>query len=163
MTITLTSPALAPRAGGYGDMERDDNGRGYERDETDTGFRQLVHHLVADGDDRARTGGRRARRTLAEMAPGYQRQPVLLLTRPLPMRSANDACPLCGRWNGCPCFAPAPAGARVDRSVSMAACSQCGGTGQRMVTVCHVGADGTPYQSVEMQPCSTCSGTGQVG
>lgn len=30
-----------------------------------------------------------------------------------------------------------------------------------MVTVCHVGADGTPYQGVEMQPCPDCSGTGQ--
>ncbi|WP_272925443.1 hypothetical protein [Streptomyces sp. SID2563] len=40
-------------------------------------------------------------------------------------------------------------------------CTSCGGTGKQMVTVCHVGADGTPYQSVEMQTCSGCGGTGQ--
>ncbi|MFI6728731.1 hypothetical protein [Streptomyces atratus] len=40
-------------------------------------------------------------------------------------------------------------------------CNDCGGTGQKMVTVCHVGADGTPYQGVEMQTCTDCGGTGQ--
>ncbi|WP_331719835.1 hypothetical protein OG217_37225 (plasmid) [Streptomyces sp. NBC_01023] len=59
---------------------------------------QLVDRLVVDGDDRARAAGRRARRTLSEMAPGYERQPILHLTRPLPMAGANDACPLCHRW-----------------------------------------------------------------
>ncbi|MFB7211067.1 hypothetical protein [Streptomyces sp. NPDC056255] len=97
------------------------NGSGYERDETDTSFYQLVRHLVDDGDDRARTAGRRARRTLAEMAPGYERQPVLLLTRPLPMRAANDACGICGRWscNGTNCppsIALAPASAASART-----------------------------------------------
>ncbi|MFE7268036.1 hypothetical protein ACFU9B_39545 [Streptomyces sp. NPDC057592] len=40
-------------------------------------------------------------------------------------------------------------------------CGPCSGTGQKLVTVNHIGADGTPYQGVEMQPCSDCGGTGQ--
>ncbi|MFD5065267.1 hypothetical protein [Streptomyces sp. NPDC058394] len=81
--------------------------------ETDQ-FHQLVQQLAADGDDRARAAGRRARRTLAEMAPGYTRQPILHLARPLDFRAADDACPLCGFWS-CDgtCFAPAPVGART--------------------------------------------------
>ncbi|MFF1847097.1 hypothetical protein ACFVW9_36155 [Streptomyces sp. NPDC058217] len=87
MTITLT-----PRAGTID---------GIRREETDP-FHQLVDHLVADGDDRARAAGRQARRTLAEMAPGYARQPVLRLIRPLNFRAADDACVLCGYWT-CRC------------------------------------------------------------
>ncbi|WP_405393481.1 hypothetical protein OG596_38330 (plasmid) [Streptomyces sp. NBC_01102] len=112
--------ALAPRAGvaeeiGRKDDRGGDDGRGYERDETDQ-FHQVVRHLVVEGDDRARAAGRQARRTLAEMAPGYERQPVLVLHRP----SMNDACPVCTRWNcdpsNCPPgFAPAPASAAPAR------------------------------------------------
>ncbi|MCX4451651.1 hypothetical protein [Streptomyces sp. NBC_01789] len=40
-------------------------------------------------------------------------------------------------------------------------CTSCAGTGQQMVIVNHVGADGTPYQSAQMQPCGSCAGTGQ--
>ncbi|WUH72172.1 hypothetical protein OHB13_38265 (plasmid) [Streptomyces sp. NBC_00440] len=89
---------LVGRAGIADDIRREDDSRGYERDEADQ-FHQLVDRLVVTGDDRARAAGRRARRTLAEMAPGYTRQPILRLTRPLPMAGANDACPLCHRWN----------------------------------------------------------------
>ncbi|MFJ9703416.1 hypothetical protein [Streptomyces fradiae] len=64
MTRAVIPPA--PRAGIVDDKERDDNRRGYGRDETDA-LHQLVRHLVADGDRRARLAGRRARRTLAEM------------------------------------------------------------------------------------------------
>ncbi|WP_331755869.1 hypothetical protein [Streptomyces sp. NBC_01643] len=94
---------------------------GIRREETDQ-FHQLVDHLVADGDDRARAAGRRARRTLTEMAPGYTRQPVLHLTRPLSFRAADDACVLCGRWN-CDgtCYAPAPTSAVQRNSVVGAA------------------------------------------
>lgn len=111
---SMTSTFTGPRAGLADDMERDDTRRGFERDETDTAFRQLVHRLVLDGDDRARSAGRQARRTLAEMDPGYQRQPVLLLTRTLDYRPSNGQCPLCERWNcgghDCPpSAAPAPA------------------------------------------------------
>ncbi|WP_406297229.1 MULTISPECIES: hypothetical protein [unclassified Streptomyces] len=101
------SPArISPRAGTIDDIRREDDcggddGRGYERDETDR-FHQLVDHLVADGDDHARAAGRRARRTLTEMVPGYTRQPVLHLTRPLNFRAADDACVLCGYWT-CRC------------------------------------------------------------
>ncbi|MEU0703379.1 hypothetical protein ACWFQ7_29300 [Streptomyces bacillaris] len=79
---------------------------------------RLVRQLVADGDRRARRAGRQAPRTLQEMAPGLDRQPVLrMVDRPLvftPTSSkaragADDACVLCGRWLcGGNCFAPAP-------------------------------------------------------
>lgn len=91
---------LAPRAGTIGDIGREDDrgghdGRGYERDETDQ-FNRLVQQLVDDGDERAAVAGRRARRTLQEMIPGYVRQPVLVLHRPA---MADEACGLCHRWN----------------------------------------------------------------
>ncbi|WP_435240085.1 hypothetical protein [Streptomyces sp. YPW6] len=93
---------LAPRAGvadeiGRQDDRGGDDGRGYDRDETDRCFRELVEHLVADGDDRAAEAGRRVRRTLQEMAPGYIRQPVLILHRPV----MGGQCPLCERF-ACP-------------------------------------------------------------
>ncbi|MFJ7416366.1 hypothetical protein ACIQWZ_37035 [Streptomyces sp. NPDC098077] len=111
--------ALAPRAGvaeeiGRQDDRSGDDGRGYERDETDRPFRDLVEQLLADGDDRAATAGRRACRTLAEMATGRTRQPVLRMTRELafiPTASkagADDACVLCGWWT-CRCGGAAPA------------------------------------------------------
>ncbi|MFC8645095.1 hypothetical protein ACFUC2_30695 [[Kitasatospora] papulosa] len=84
----MNATTLTPRAGWLEDRERDDDQRGYERDETDTSFRQLVERLVADGDTRAESAGRQARRTLAEMAPGYDRQPVLRMTRPLAFGTA---------------------------------------------------------------------------
>ncbi|MEU3706914.1 hypothetical protein AB0E82_32005 [Streptomyces anulatus] len=97
----VATPAL--RAGTIGDNIRreddqsGDDGRGYERDETERAFQQLVEQLVADGDTRAVTAGRRVRRTLQEMAPGYVRQPVLILHRPV----MGGQCPLCERFN-CP-------------------------------------------------------------
>ncbi|MET7563734.1 hypothetical protein ABZS95_26570 [Streptomyces sp. NPDC005479] len=104
--IGITPARISPRAGTIDDIRREDDcgrddGRGYERDETDR-FHRVVHLLVADGDDRARAAGRRARRTLDEMAPGYTRQPVLHLTRSLNFRAADDACVLCGYWT-CRC------------------------------------------------------------
>ncbi|MGW2183332.1 hypothetical protein ACWCXX_35875 [Streptomyces sp. NPDC001732] len=107
--------ATRPRAGWYEDREQEDNDLGPMPDETE--FHRLVQRFVADGDDRAQTAGRRARRPLAEMAPGYVRQPVLVLHRP----AMNDACPLCHRWtcdpsNCPPSFAPAPASAAPART-----------------------------------------------
>ncbi|MFF3036391.1 hypothetical protein ACFVS7_35960 [Streptomyces rubiginosohelvolus] len=90
---SIASTLSAPRAGLADDMTRDDNRRGFERDETDT-FQQLVQQLVDDGDDRAAAAGRRARRTLQEMNPGYVRQPVLILHRP-----TMGQCPLCERFD----------------------------------------------------------------
>ncbi|MFE3996544.1 hypothetical protein ACFXPW_33400 [Streptomyces goshikiensis] len=75
MTRGLAPPA-APRAGVFEDMERDDNRRGPERDETDQ-FHRLVRQLVLDGDRRAAYAGRAARRTLAAMAPGATTAPLL--------------------------------------------------------------------------------------
>ncbi|MFC8263687.1 hypothetical protein ACFUNF_40325 [Streptomyces sp. NPDC057291] len=97
---------LTPCAGTIDDIRREDDrggddGRGYERDETDQ-IHRVVRQLVADSDDRARAAGRWARRTLAEMAPGYARQPILRLIRPLNFRAADDACVLCGYWT-CRC------------------------------------------------------------
>ncbi|WP_327328715.1 hypothetical protein OG735_41350 (plasmid) [Streptomyces sp. NBC_01210] len=107
MTCTLAPPA--PRAGLIDDMERDDNARGPERDETDA-LHQLVRHLVADGNHRAQAAGQQARRTLAEMTPEYTRSPLLVLHRP----RMTDACEICGVWScrgNCWSAAPAPAGA----------------------------------------------------
>ncbi|MBD3550003.1 hypothetical protein [Streptomyces sp. JV180] len=79
---SIASTLGAPRAGLADDMTRDDDARGPERDETDR-FQQLVQQLVVDGDDRAASAGRQAARTLQQMAPGYVRQPVLILHRPV--------------------------------------------------------------------------------
>ncbi|WLQ69193.1 MULTISPECIES: hypothetical protein [Streptomyces] len=89
----MSPTTLVPRAGWLEDQERDDNQRGFERDETDNAFRQLVHHLVVDGDARARSAGRQARRTLAEMDPGYELQPVLLLAPKVTFRPSNGQRP----------------------------------------------------------------------
>ncbi|MFF7365440.1 hypothetical protein [Streptomyces sp. NPDC008125] len=123
---------LAPHAGGIDDIGREDDqsghdGSGYERDETDTSFRQLVQELVDDGDARARSAGRRGRRTLAEMMPGYQRQPVLRLTRPLPMRGAEEACGVCNNWTcTCPPWIPPADVHRAARNPEYA-CGTCSG------------------------------------
>ncbi|MFJ8763052.1 hypothetical protein [Streptomyces cyaneofuscatus] len=102
---SIASTLDAPRAGLADEMTEDDNNRGPERDETEQ-FRQLVQQLVDDGDDRAASAGRRARRTLQEMVPGYIRQPVLTLLPP-----TMGQCPLCDRYNcpghDCPLFATA--------------------------------------------------------
>ncbi|MCT6782060.1 hypothetical protein LXH09_36135 [Streptomyces sp. CS7] len=92
----MTRTIAAPSSGIYDDMIEDDNKRGPERDEADRAFRELVKQLVDDGDTRAAVAGRRVRRTLQEMAPGYVRQPVLILHRPV-----MGQCPLCLRF-ACP-------------------------------------------------------------
>ncbi|MCX4971024.1 hypothetical protein OHA98_41150 [Streptomyces sp. NBC_00654] len=106
-------PSLAPRAGWLEDEEQRDTDLGPMPDETDTQqYHRLVDQLVADGDHRAATAGRHARRKLGEMAPGYERQPVLLLGRPLTFRSSDERCPNCDRWlcsGNCGGVAPAPA------------------------------------------------------
>ncbi|MER5556342.1 hypothetical protein ABT001_32595 [Streptomyces sp. NPDC002793] len=123
----MSTTTLTPRAGTIEDIRREDDCKGYERDETDQ-FHQLVGRLVAAGDTRAKSAGRRqARRTLAEMAPGYDRQPVLRMNRPLTFRSANDACGLCNRWN-CGGF-DCPPGATASASVesNQLQCDRCQG------------------------------------
>ncbi|WP_458338227.1 hypothetical protein [Streptomyces sp. 372A] len=40
-------------------------------------------------------------------------------------------------------------------------CTSCAGTGQQMITINGVGADGTPYQGVRHETCSSCGGTGE--
>ncbi|MFF8696753.1 hypothetical protein ACF08W_31520 [Streptomyces sp. NPDC015144] len=113
-TASLASTAAPLHAGVIEEIGREDDrgghdGRGYERDETDTAFRQLVQHLVDHGDARAQKADRHARRTYADMVPGdYARQPVLHLTSPLDYRSADDACVICGFWT-CKCGGIAPA------------------------------------------------------
>ncbi|MDX3490948.1 hypothetical protein [Streptomyces sp. ID05-18] len=92
---SIASTLDVPRAGLADEMTEDDNNLGPEPDETERCFRELVKQLVADGDDRAASAGRRARRTLQEMIPGYKRQPVLNLLSP----PAMEQCPLCLRFN----------------------------------------------------------------
>ncbi|MFD7761868.1 hypothetical protein [Streptomyces microflavus] len=131
---------LTPRAGvaeeiGRQDDQSGDDGRGYERDETER-FHQIVRHLMDDGDQRANAAGRRARRTLAQMAPGTTQQPVLLMTRPLtftPIAPTAPAGPVAGR----PCTSCQGAGGRtVDTSSDgvsrqhWQSCTPCGGSGE---------------------------------
>ncbi|MFI6143658.1 hypothetical protein ACIBCC_36390 [Streptomyces griseus] len=130
MRCATTAPA--PTAGGgYGGWEDDDNQRGYERDETDQ-FNRLVQQLVAEGDDRAAGAGRRARRTLAEMAPDQSRQPVLRLTRPLTFTPTAQAGPVAG-----------------------GACTSCSGVGGKVVDTSEGGVTRQTWHS-----CIPCGGTG---
>ncbi len=107
----MTTTHLAARAGTVDDIRREDDDRGYERDETDAHHRlgRLLLRMVREADAGV-PAERRARRSLAEMVPGYVRPPLLSLT---PTRAANDACPLCGYWR-CRCGGSvAPAGTRA--------------------------------------------------
>jgi hypothetical protein len=78
----------------------------------------LLTRMVRQADDRVPVE-RRARRTLAEMMPGFERQPLLVLHRP----QMNDACPLCGVWacrGNCKLYpgnTPATAGAIAEAAV----------------------------------------------
>ncbi|MFF9490267.1 hypothetical protein [Streptomyces sp. NPDC014676] len=86
----------------------------------------LLERMVREADARI-PDGRRARRTLQEMAPGYTRQPVLTLHRPV---MADDACPLCGSWScdpsTCPPASVAPASVPATASGKWQ-CDTCGG------------------------------------
>ncbi|MEV7084172.1 hypothetical protein AB0N88_37425 [Streptomyces sp. NPDC093516] len=92
----------------------------------------LLARMVREADARV-PEGRRARRTLQEMAPGYQRQPVLTLHRSV----MAEACPLCLRWNckgsDCPPSGAAPAPTAPTASAVPVVtgggwqCDQCGG------------------------------------
>ncbi|MFP8886811.1 hypothetical protein [Streptomyces mangrovi] len=79
-----------PQAGVIEDIEREDDRRGYERDETDNHHRlgaELLHR-VRSADARI-PAERRVPRTVAEM-------------RARLAAAADDACPLCGWWR-CRC------------------------------------------------------------
>ncbi|MER7316508.1 MULTISPECIES: hypothetical protein [Streptomyces] len=101
----MSVTTFSPHAGPIEDIEREDDRKGYEPEEV-AQHHKLVARLVVDGDARAKAAGRRARRTLADMMPGYKRQPVLRLTRPLPVRGTGDSCPVCRRWNCDPANCP---------------------------------------------------------
>ncbi|MFF8513228.1 hypothetical protein ACF064_34750 [Streptomyces sp. NPDC015492] len=58
------------------DIHDEDEAKGYEP-EPEARFHELVQHLVADGDRRARSVGRQARRTREQMAPGHQPRELL--------------------------------------------------------------------------------------
>ncbi|MER5747132.1 hypothetical protein ABT097_28170 [Streptomyces sp. NPDC002225] len=107
--FTQLLPAAPLRAGWFEDEEQRDTDLGPMPDETE--FHQLVQHLVDHGDTRARTAGRRARRTYAEMVPGpYTRQPVLRMTttsitftpspQPAPHGNGRMQCDQCRGWFG---------------------------------------------------------------
>ena len=89
--------------------------------------RRLGRHLldVVRHQDAEIPAIRRAPRTLQEMLPGDERQPVLILFRPV---MADDSCPLCRRWNcdpsNCPPASAAPAPATADNGMQ---CEVCGG------------------------------------
>lgn len=160
-TTAFNTPT-APLGGFYEDMEKEDNDRGPEPDETE-GQQRLGRFLrrVIRQQDAAIPAHRRAPRTLAEMTarldvaqPGYERQPVLLLHRPT---MQEDRCPLCSRWKCIPADCPpagiAPANAR---SAQASSCNVCGGSGTRQVTINKTGSDGKTYQGVRTEPCPAC-------
>ncbi|MFF1401075.1 hypothetical protein ACFVZD_46145 [Streptomyces sp. NPDC058287] len=87
---------------------------------------RLVTHMVRHADGHI-PAGRRARRTLQEMAPGYERQPVLILHRPT---MSDDSCPLCHRWSCDPSNCPPRASTTSPAPVASGGglqCDQCGG------------------------------------
>ncbi len=95
----------------------------------------LLARMVREADSRIPTG-RRARRTLQEMLPGYERQPVLTLHRPV---MADDACPLCGLWNcdptTCPPSSTAPAPVTSGGGLQCDTCGTWFGVAQGGTTV----------------------------
>ncbi|MFJ6493496.1 hypothetical protein [Streptomyces californicus] len=126
---TGVAPLGRPRAGVADDIRRED-----DRDESDR-FHQLVRQLTDQGDGQAAAAGRQTRRTLAQMAPGTTRQPLLHLTRPFTFT---------------PSTASVPAGPVAGR-----ACGDCGGAGGKSVDT---SGDGVSRQ--HWQTCTSCSGTG---
>ncbi|MFE7111120.1 hypothetical protein ACFU98_42815 [Streptomyces sp. NPDC057575] len=85
--------------------------------------------------------------------PGYERQPVLLLTRPLPMRAADEACLLCGYWM-CRCGNGVVA-AEETIVLSASPCGTCAGQDGRMVDT---SSDGVTRQN--WVSCQACRGSG---
>jgi hypothetical protein len=106
---------LLPRAGVVDDIESEDDAKGYEPEQANRQLAVLLARLVREADDWV-PDEVRARRTLQEMVPGYERQPVLVLHRP----EMNDACPLCGRWSCTGKCAPYPGatGGAITKAVS---------------------------------------------
>jgi hypothetical protein len=123
----------------------------------------LVNRMVRECDARV-PDERRARRTLQEMAPGYERQPVLTLYRPV---MADDACPVCGRWSckgGSDCppgAAPAPAAAVSVPVVTGGGGWQCDSCGQWFGVTAELPAPATVRPaSATAWTCSACSALG---
>ncbi|MER5293543.1 hypothetical protein ABT382_15895 [Streptomyces pharetrae] len=116
----------------------------------------LLARMVREADGRI-PQKRRARRTLQEMAPGYERQPVLTLYRPV---MADDACPVCGRWSckgGSDCppgAAPAPAASVSVPVVTGGGGWQCDQCGQWFSVTAELPAPATAWT------CSACSALG---
>lgn len=85
----------------------------------------LLARMAREADSRVPTE-RRTRRTLQEMAPGYERQPVLVLHRPV----MDGWCPLCESFScdpsNCPRSGVAPTPTPVTTSGSWQ-CDRCGG------------------------------------
>ncbi|MER7496389.1 hypothetical protein ABT033_27815 [Streptomyces pharetrae] len=115
----------------------------------------LLARMVREADARV-PAERRARRTLQEMLPGYERQPVLTLYRSV---MADDACPVCGRWSckgGSDCppgTAPAPA-ASVSVPVVTGGGWQCDQCGQWFSVTAELPTPATAWT------CSACSALG---
>lgn len=112
-----------------------------------TPLSDLALRMAREADARV-PHGRRARRTLQEMAPGSERQPVLVLHRPV---MAGDRCPVCDRWNcapsNCPPASAVPAPATAGPTLQ---CAVCGGW---------FGATGTPGPAVGWT-CGACQNLG---
>ncbi|MET9986186.1 hypothetical protein [Streptomyces rochei] len=114
----------------------------------------LLARMAREADSRI-PAEHRTRRTLQEMAPGYERQPVLTLYRPV---MADDACPLCGSWNcdptKCPPSSVAPAPATANTGMQ---CDVCGGTFGAAPAPTSTHAGGT---AVTAWTCDACTALG---
>ncbi|MDQ0847577.1 hypothetical protein [Streptomyces sp. V1I6] len=106
---------LSLRAGVVDDIESEDDAKDYEPEQANHRLGVLLVRMVRQADARI-PAERRARRTLQEMLPGYQRQPVLVLHRP----EMNDACPLCGVWSCRGNCKPYPGNAQAGASATAA-------------------------------------------
>ncbi|GGU66414.1 hypothetical protein [Streptomyces daghestanicus] len=115
---------------------------------------ELLARLVDEADARI-PADRRTRRTLQEMMPGYERQPVLVLHRPVMAAEPDEPdepCFLCGRWgcdpSTCPPASTAPAPVTAGTTLQ---CAVCGG---RFGTVPTPAGTGTAWV------CSACQRLG---
>ncbi|WP_202551284.1 hypothetical protein [Streptomyces sp. SID8352] len=99
---------------------------------------ELLERMVREADTRI-PAERRARRTLQEMAPGYERQPILTL---LPARPGTPAA-----WR---CTSPAPQAPRAQRP-----CGTCDGKGGWVIDTSGGGITRKSWQT-----CQACNGTG---
>ncbi|WP_225638112.1 hypothetical protein [Streptomyces solaniscabiei] len=107
----------------------------------------LLTRMAREADSRI-PAERRARRRLQEMMPGYERQPVLILHRPV---MADDSCPQRGRWTRDPSICPPASAAPAPAASGQWQCDRCGNW---------FGVAGAPAGPVVAWTCGACQSIG---